>query len=101
MEKHNAGGSESKDRGRPFAADALIRDWQSIGDLWLQPDPAIRDEEHLRRMESELAEDLERSVAAGLFNDEDKAALRSALLEGRRAADEAVAARIQRVIETL
>ena len=96
-------GPPSPDHGRQlFSARVLIREWLSIGDLWLQPNPEYRDEPHLRWLEDELSKDLETAAAEGTFSEEDKIRLRDAFAEGtRKAHDPEVAERISRVIESL
>lgn len=94
--------SSPEGRHRLFSAKELVQEWLAISDLWLQPDPQVRDEPHLRWLEAELAQDLEAAAAAGVFGEEDKIRLRETFGQGSRpAADPEVAARIQQIIESL
>lgn len=87
---------------RVYDSEKLIQDWRIIGNLWLHPDPAMRDDDHLRQMEVEMADDLERVAALGRFNEEEKDALRQIFgPEGRQASEPDVAERIRKVIESL
>ncbi len=100
----NPEGPPSPDHGRQiFPAKTLVREWLTIGDLWLQPNQEYRNEPHLRWLESELSKDLETAAAEGTFSDEDKIRLRDAFGEDAQhvAFDPEVAERIRRVIESL
>ena len=96
-------GPPTPDHGRQiFPAKVLIREWLTIGDLWLQPNPEYRNESHLRWLEDELSRDLQTAAAEGRFNEEDKIRLRDTFGKGTREAfDPKVQERIRSVIESL